>query len=376
MDPLSPWTYARRNVRKILPTLIILTFVVMLVVVMLTALRGLKESALVYTRQFDSWTVLFPKASPQLSEETLDVLRAREEIDRVIVARSCYVRMKALIGYVPFRVYGVKQDEMTYMLERCGAERIAGRLPAEGTAEVALHEQIMKANEWAIGTEFGMDVNEDDWMPGRFKVVGILRGPAPVGVASFAYLNSPLYRYAPKLWERVLVAPREGRMAAMNEFVRELEDVKSWDKARAVHEVSLYFDRILLILDFISIVLIAVIAIVVGLIHNIFFAQRMEEFAVLLAIGFTKRTLIRKVTAETAGIMIVAWGGGLALGTAMLAAFREGFLEPRGIYLPMTQAAAILVSAALPLVALLFAGFTVFGRLKRLDPVTILERRG
>ena len=41
MDPLSPWTYARRNARRVLPTLIILTFVVALVVTVLTLLSGL-----------------------------------------------------------------------------------------------------------------------------------------------------------------------------------------------------------------------------------------------------------------------------------------------------------------------------------------------
>ena len=60
MDALSPWTYGRRNVRKNHPTVNILTFVVMLVVVILSTLAGLRESTLVYTREFDEWTLVFP----------------------------------------------------------------------------------------------------------------------------------------------------------------------------------------------------------------------------------------------------------------------------------------------------------------------------
>ena len=193
---------------------------------------------------------------------------------------------------------------------------------------------------------------------------------------SIEFLDSPLYRYAPKLWERVMVAPKEGRMAELNRFAKTLDDAKVWDKERAGREVMQSFDRILLILNFISAVLITVIAVVVGLIHNIFFAQRMDEFAVLLAIGYTKRTLFRKVVAETAGIMCLSWASGLALGITLMAMFRTVVLEPRGIYLPLVQAMAIWISASLPLVAILFAGATVFGHLKRLDPVTIIERRG
>ena len=164
--------------------------------------------------------------------------------------------------------------------------------------------------------------------------------------------------------------------ATVEEMIEACRISKSFGRVRAVREVSESFDQILLILNFVSGVLIAVIAVVVGLIHNIFFAQRMDEFAVLLAIGVTRRRLFRKVVVETAGIMGLAWAAGLALGMALLAVFRSGFLEPRGIFLPLLQASALGVSAALPFVALIFAATTVFGRLKRLDPVAIIERRG
>ena len=77
MDPLSPWTYGRRNVRKILPVILILTFVVMLVVAILATIRGLKESTLVYAREFEQWTVLFPKRDARLGPETRGAVAAR-----------------------------------------------------------------------------------------------------------------------------------------------------------------------------------------------------------------------------------------------------------------------------------------------------------
>jgi hypothetical protein len=51
-------------------------------------------------------------------------------------------------------------------------------------------------------------------------------------------------------------------------------------------------------------------------------------------------------------------------------------MAPRGIPLPFWQPGAILVSLILPVVAQAFAVATVLGRLRRLDPVTIIERRG
>jgi len=377
MDPLSPWTYGRRNFRKILPTLIILTFVVTLVVVILTTLAGLKASTLVYTREFDHWTVLFPKKDTRISKETREALATHPDVERLLDSRNCFMRVRTLIGPVPYHLRAARADEMEFLMARCEARVREGRLPKPGTSEVALHENLMRANDWQLGAEFGMEVSEDDWMPGRFRVVGVLEGPTPLGLASFEYLNNPLvYAFSAKLWERLIVVPRAGRVAPVNAFVRELKDVKSWDKARAVDEVSQGFDRIILIFKFISALLIVVVSVTVGLIHNIFFGQRMDEFAILLAIGHTKRRLFGTVTMETAAIMAVSWAAGVALAFAVLWAFRAAVLLPRGIPLPVAQPLAVILSLSLPLVAQVFASWTVIGRLRRLDPVSIIERRG
>jgi hypothetical protein len=377
MDPLSPWTYGRRNVRKVLPALIILTFVVLLVFVILSTLGGLRESMLVYTQEFDEWTLVFPKKDTRIPKAVLKEIAAHPAVDRMIDSRNCFVRVKTLIGPMPFNLRAGRRDEIEYLLSRTGARLREGRLPEPGTNEVAVHENIMKANGWPLGREFGVDVDEEDWMLGRFKVVGILEGPVPVGVCSFEFLNNPLqYAFSAKLWEREIVVAKPGRIAELNAFLRTLKDVKVYDKARAVDDVTQGFDRIILVIRFISVLLIIVVSFVVGLINNIFFAQRVDEFAVLMAIGHPQRRVFRMVAGETAGLMAVSWTLGMGAGLAVFAAFRALVMEPRGIPLPLWQTGPILISLALPVVAQAFAVVTVLGRLRRLDPVTIIERRG
>jgi hypothetical protein len=377
MDPLSPWTYGRRNFRKILPAVIILTFVVMLVVVILSTIAGLKDSSLVFTREFDEWSLVFPKRDSRLPKALIAEIAAHPSVDRVIDSRNCWVRLRTLIGPIPFNLRAARREEMEYLMTRVAARLKEGALPKAGTSEVALHENLMKANGWTLGREFGMEVDEEDWMPGRFRIVGILEGPTPLGLCSFEYLNNPLqYAFSAKLWERVVVVSKPGRIAELNAFLRGLKDAKIYDKTRSVDDVSQGFDRILLVFRFISITLIIVVSLVVGLINNIFFAQRIDEFAILLAIGHTKRRLFRMVVGETALMMTLSWALGLALGYAVFGAFRGIVLLPRGIPIPFWHLGPLLVSAALPAVAQGFAVVTVIGRLKRLDPVAIIERRG
>jgi hypothetical protein len=377
MDALSPWTYGRRNVRKILPMVIILTFVVMLVVVILSTLGGLRDSMLVYTREFDEWTLAFPKKDTRLPKDLLAEIAAQPSVERLIDSRNCFVKVKTLIGPMPFNIRACRKDEMTLLMDRTNATVKEGRLPETGTNEVALHENLMRANDWALGREFGVDVDEEDWMVGRFKVVGVLTGPTPLGICSFEYLNNPLqYAFAAKLWERVIIVAKPGRIAELNAWLRTKKDLKAYDKARAVSDVTQGFDRIILVFRFISILLIIVVSFVVGLLNSIFFAQRIDEFAILLAIGHPQRRLFRMVTGETAALMAFSWALGVALAFGVFQAFRLLVLLPRGIPVALWQPEPVLVSLVLPIVAQLFAGVTVIGRLRRLDPVTIIERRG
>ena len=377
MDPLSPWTYGRRNFRKVLPALLILASSVTLVVAILTTIRGLKDSVLVYTREFEKWTVLFPKRDTRVSKETREAVAAHPSVERLIDSRNCFVRVRTLLGPFFYHLRAARQEEMPVLLGLAEARLKEGTLPRPGTAEVALHENLMKANGWALGQEFGMEVSEDDWMPGRFRVAGVLEGPVPMGLCSFEYLHNPAaYSFSAKLWERLIAVPRPGRLEEMNAFLRGLPDVKAWDRARAEGEVSEVFDRLLLILNSIAALLVLVVSVVVGLLHNIFFAQRMDEFAILLAVGHTRGRLFRKVAAETGILAALSWLAGAAAAFALLAAFREWVLAPRGIPLPIGQAAPLLISLLFPAVAEVFAGATVMGRLRRLDPVSIIERRG
>jgi len=377
VDPSSPWTYARRNVRKILPTLVILTFVVALILAVLTLLAGLKDSALVYAREFEFWTVVLPRKDTRIPAEIRARIEAHPSIERVIDSRNAFIQLKTLVGKLPYHLRAARPEEMEFLLRSAGDRLSEGSLPRAGTSEVALHANLMKTNGWTLGQEFGMDVSEDDWMPGRFRVVGILEGPTPLGLCSFEYLNNPLaYAFSAKLWERVVAVARPGRTAEMNAFLRGIPEVKLYDRERARGEIAESFDRILQVLNFVSGALIVVVAVVVGMIHSIFFAQRMDEFAVLLAIGHTRRRLLRKVGLETAGIMAVSWAAGAAIALAAFGAFRGLYLLPRGIPIPFFQPFAVGVSLALPLAAYAFASFTVNGRLRRLDPVTIIERRG
>src|SRR6185295_15675759 len=129
MDPLSPLLYGRRNVRKVLPAVIILTFVVMLVIVILSTLGGLRSSMLVYTLEFDEWSLVFPKKDTRIPKPLLEEIAKHPAVERLMDSRNCFVRVKTLIGPMPFNLRAGRREENDYMLARVGATIKEGRLP-------------------------------------------------------------------------------------------------------------------------------------------------------------------------------------------------------------------------------------------------------
>jgi len=377
-DPLSVLTYLTRNVRRILPASIMLASAVIIVVVVLSMLRGVKAGAMRYTREFRVFTVVLPKKQATISKEERAAIRSHPSVERVADAFNCIVRVKTFVGALPYQLRAVEADDLVFLMDRAGLKlKPGGRLPAPDSNEVVMHEWLMAANGWNVGQEFGIDVNEDDWMPGRFKVVGILEGPAPMGFASREFMsNDVVYGFAPKLWERLLVVAKPGRQAEMNAFLRSLTTAKAFDEARAIDEVNESFDQIMFMTQIISVLIMLVVALVVGLLNNIFFAQRIDEFAVLLALGWRRGRLVRKVLGESLVIAFASWLAGLGLALGLMEGITWLLLEPRGIFIPVLHGPPIGLSLLLPAVAMVFSGVTVFRRLTKLDPIVIIERRG
>src|SRR5205085_10137676 len=129
----------------------ILTFVVMLVIVILSTLGGLRSSMLVYTLEFDEWTLVFPKKDTRIPKALLEEIGKHPAVERMIDSRNCFVRVKTLIGPMPFHLRAGRKEEMDFLLERVHATLKDGSLPRPGSTEVAIHENIMKANGWGGG---------------------------------------------------------------------------------------------------------------------------------------------------------------------------------------------------------------------------------
>jgi ABC-type antimicrobial peptide transport system permease subunit len=265
---------------------------------------------------------------------------------------------------------------MQRIIDLCDVRLKEGRLLKARTNEFVLSEEIANARGLKIGDKIGSPVNEMDWMPTEFVLVGILEGDIRLGFVSYEFIrNHELYR--PRKVGFIII-PKEGRKEEMDSFLENSiasKRVSVKTHNLLIKELKRMMQNLYLIVGFLDFIITTVISISIGLLNYIYFSQRLEEFGILHALGYSKWALIRRAIMETVTLVIIAWVIGILLSLGISLWAREKIYEPRGIVLNLANPVPLFFTIPVPLAVILFGTSTVSWTLSKLDPVSIIERR-
>jgi ABC-type antimicrobial peptide transport system permease subunit len=142
-----------------------------------------------------------------------------------------------------------------------------------------------------------------------------------------------------------------------------------------VTEVRGQLSAMYLIMTLVNAMVILVVALMSGMLSNIYFTQRISEFAILSAIGVRRTLLLWHAVSETAVVTAIGWFFGVVLTWLVMSAMRGTVFEPRGMLIDPRDTMAFLSTIPIPIIITAFAVGTIAYRLATLDPVTIIERR-
>lgn len=384
-NPLSALTYFRRNPGKVLPMGFVIVLSVFLIASVATIVNSIDLTILTiygYTRHY---TYAIPqRVTQRVPEDQIQIIRRDPRTDRVMEASVFFTNIKTVMGRLPFVVLGVSPEDRDYLLKRVGTGLIEGRLPAEGMPEAVISEPLARNKKVKVGDTIAgpTDAGGISGSPVPVKLVGILKGPVWIAFTSKAFCDatfittprttvfttknpSDLFALNEDLLPHMdkaagLLAPSKVQLLSFQNLVAELRDSLS----------SMY-----LIMAIVNGTVIFVIALMSGMLSNIYFTQRIAEFAVLAAIGYQRARLLARVVGETALLTALGWALGAAITLVVMAYFKEAVFEPRGMLINPRDLFAYRYTIPIPISITLFAVATIAVRLMRLDPVTIIERR-
>jgi ABC-type antimicrobial peptide transport system permease subunit len=125
----------------------------------------------------------------------------------------------------------------------------------------------------------------------------------------------------------------------------------------------------------VEIVVAVVAAVALAVLSYTFLTQRREEFGVLHAIGHSRPWLVLRTVRETASTIGLAWLLSALVCGIGLVSVQSGLYAPRGLSLNLLNPVPWLFTLPIPVAVIAASGGLVARMLRRLDPVTIIERR-
>jgi hypothetical protein len=282
-----------------------------------------------------------------------------------------------LAGNAQFDLYGLDQPGMGQLLSLYGDRLVSGRLPKADVNEIAISEEIARSRHVWLGGKVGNAVDELDRLPDTFTVVGIIRGPTRLGVIPLEYMTE--HYLFERRYQGLVIVPQPGHEQAVHDQVQRLigdSAFRMFDWPYIKGKIDSLIANLDTINRFLILLVTIVLALVVGLLNNLFFRQRMNEFGLLAAVGYSRWGLIMRVAWESLGVTLAAWIVGVGLGVAVLSWFNTIFMLPHGLLMNIFDWNVLaLHTLPIPLMVFIFGMGTVAWQLLRLDPISIIERR-
>jgi len=428
-NPLSLWRFFLRNKRKVLPVVGILALAILGVVVTDSLLASARQTAYATYGSYQKLILVAPRATrdQDLSNPLQDALTRLNDVQAkanqlntpaevaslkaalnglavslgsisqpqsglesllataqkmpgtTLVQRDAYSNLdiNLFAGDAQFDLYGLDRPGMTSLLNLYGDRLLAGRLPSANANEVVISEEIARSRKVWIGGEGGNSIDELDRLPDAFTVVGIIRGPTRLGLIPLEYMTQ--HYLFERRYQGLVVVPQTGHETQVHDLLLKAigkQPFRIFDYPYIKAKIDSLIENLDTINRFLIVLVTVVLSLVVGLLNNLFFRQRMNEFGLLAGIGYNRWRLILRVATESLAVTVISWVIGVGLGVAVLSWFNQVFMVPHGLLMNVFDWNVLLVhTLPIPVMVFLFGMGTVAWQLLRLDPISIIERR-
>lgn len=376
-SPMAPTTFLKRNLGKTIP----LALVIVLAVMLIAGIIALIDSIPLSINVIYGYTKLSLGVSPRGDNAALPGLIKKIQsqspvpIEHVAICRVSSAQVESIVGKWPFLVLGLDLPDMKYYVQRLGATHMEGRLPIDGAPEAIVSRPVATNLNLRIGsTLLGPDI-DNSYSPVPVKVVGIADTNQWFMLDTKKFIDA---NYLPPINLAMVFAHNRTDQIALDTWAtKTFKGSKS--EVFTYHDVEKQtqhmFRTLFTLLDLVIAMLVFVITLMMGLLINIYQSQRLIEYGLLQAIGYTKKRLIARSLLENILIVALGWALGLLAAYGLLCAIRQILMVPRAFSLNVFDSLAYAYTIPVPVTVLITACAAVLLRFRKFDPVAVVERR-
>lgn len=373
-NPLSPVLFYLRNPKKAIPLVAMLSVGAFLVSLLFAIVATMQDSGFALHSMIQRFSVVAPKKAASVPADVQAKVRATAGVKAVVPAYELLTQVTLGVGTSSFRVIALKVADTPAFLDQTGVRLTDGRLPAAGAAELALDERVMRAKGLTLGQLVGNSLDDSEWLKGEFTVVGVLAGDVQVGIASHEFVSSSMEYAGAK--ESLLVygqaIRRDETEAGLRTLGSKEVSIVTWGVMK--EEMDSRFRGLFVMVGVLEAVVIASAAVAVALTQYVFTLQRLPEFALLMVSGISRRRCVLNSLSGLFWCLGVGWLVGIVMAIAVSSMLEKNLFAPNGLTFGLTwggMAATLLMPVAVTLVGTVAVVF----ELRRMNPITVLERR-
>lgn len=377
LRPLAPSTYLLRNLGKTIPLTTVIALAVILVSGIIALIDSIPYSIRTVYRYAKEHTGITPRGDPSLLPGLIKQIETHSPvpIGHVIICRFTGAVVKSIVGKWPFLMLGLTTDDMRYYIARQGGHGMIGRFPKPHAPEALISRPVAKNLGLSIGSVILKPDDIDNYSPMPVKVVGIVETDRWFMLDPIEFQRE---NYFPPIDDAMVFARNPADQDRLDHWA-----VAKFKGQRPL--VYAYFEiekntqemfaTLYLILNVVIATLALVITFMMGMLMNIYQSQRLVEFGLLQALGYTKKQLLMRAVTEAVVVVLVGWIIGLACTFFLLRLAYGLIMEPRAFSLNVFDPQAYAYTIPIPLAILIVAVATVVLRFRRFDPVGVIERR-
>ena len=388
LPPLSPLTYYRRNIWRVLPVGGAIIISVFLIAAIVTLLNSVDDSIRTNYGSVGRFSIIAPQFAADVPPQVLQRASKAPSLAQEITSIPYFVLLQTVFGQMPVPIYGLAQDDMKPMARATGNKLVEGRYPALNEPEIALSRAWANNLHLKIGETFVPDNPRLPSLTEPQKLVGIFEGGESIAMTDRAYVLLEL----PEVVRRpsyIYIAASPDKTTALSNYLSDLSDhptkyglvkedvqrLRVFTFDGLVNELRKSLAFLYKFLAIADIMVIGAVAMLSGFLANIYFEQRLGEFGLLAALGFRRERLAKRLVIETGSLVLFSWIVGLGVTALIFWALDTFYMIPNGLILSKIGRDALLYTLPTPLIVGAASLATVLLRLYRLDPIEIMERR-
>lgn len=353
----------------------------MLAVMLIAGIVSLINSIPLSIKTIYSYSHEYAGVTPRGDSELTPILKETIEsetpvsLERVMTVRGTYFEVKSIVGNWPFIALALNPSDMDYYIKRQQMGTLEGRLPNPGQPEIVVSAPLARNLGLKIGSVVLGPEESEAYSPKEVKVVGMFSGERWMALFPYDY---HVMNHFPPIDSLLVFAQDRSEQPKFDSWIIDRfkgERAQVFTFQQLEEQADTMFSILYQILNVIIGTLVVVITLMMGMLMNIHLGQRVQEFGLLQALGYTRRQLLKRVVVETLIFVIGGWTFGLFIAYSLLNLVKKLLMDPRAFALDTLDQAAYTYTIPVPIAIFVVAIVTVWLRFKTFDPVGIVERR-